>query len=38
MKKLLMLIMLCGFCLQLTACGVKGPLYYPAPEKTEQSQ
>ena len=37
MKKHISLVFLTALCSLLTACGVKGPLYFPAQE-TQQNQ
>ncbi|MDA3979658.1 LPS translocon maturation chaperone LptM [Gallibacterium sp. AGMB14963] len=38
MKKLLIAMVLSGFCLSLTACGVKGPLYHLVQEQPVQQK
>ena len=38
MKKRISLLILTALCGVLTACGVKGPLYFPAPEQQQDQQ
>ncbi|TDQ56388.1 putative small lipoprotein YifL [Mesocricetibacter intestinalis] len=36
MKKIFSLFLCAGFCFLLSACGVKGPLYFPQQDTTQQ--
>lgn len=38
MKKHISLVFLTALCSLLTACGVKGPLYFPAQETQQEQQ
>ncbi|MDU8923362.1 lipoprotein [Pasteurellaceae bacterium LIM206] len=38
MKKLISVIFLTALCAALTACGVKGPLYFPDQQPENQQQ
>ncbi|WP_077465560.1 lipoprotein [Rodentibacter sp. Ppn85] len=38
MKKLLSILVLGAVCALTTGCGVKGPLYFPEKDQTQQNQ
>ena len=38
MKKFISLLILTALCASVTACGVKGPLYFPEQEQPKQEQ
>lgn len=38
MKKLLSILVLSAVCVLATGCGVKGPLYFPEKDQTQQNQ
>ncbi|WP_077423960.1 LPS translocon maturation chaperone LptM [Rodentibacter myodis] len=38
MKKLLSILVLSAICALASGCGVKGPLYFPEKEKTQETQ